>query len=552
MFHSEHYPTRSSVSSSSVQEFHYVGLALHSSLREHVSIKPSTALGLNIPHRNSHLQLTATTVVTIDSTTTNLHEQTPPNTMASTNNLPFVDDSVFPFPELTGRVRNPRIFHVNILNEMIEVFKEVASMVVKIYQNYQLRTRLQKSIMDSIKVDYWRKWHTRVFFRDGAHHPHTLTTLDVDKMFQFITEHIHHLTIDPRTVIEPDRDVTLAEAWIIQCAMHPEAERNVVTRQLWLSYLQIQPTIQEHESPNDSFFRHILVDAQNGGQVGFPGLDDALRPFVPNDEPSAVGIIQEYMRLGATAAYLWAHMWRAHGIQRGEGLTLDELHVRSCLDSTQYFYDTSLGNWSYPIPLRTRRHLTTMNLSGDLLYLIDYVFPKAIIPAGSTIREDEFAWQIQQWILARATTHARDPTGAIATRLQQLGLSPPSSDRSGFHHDLLRPFVQFNDNVPRHEDVVLEAYGPRIQIADFTRPMFDEPIAGTTCSICQEVYTSENSSSHSDSVYDNLWVNTICQHAFHHGCIDAWANNSVHANTVSCPNCRKKLCNARPRRVVQR
>lgn len=257
-----------------------------------------------------------------------------------------------------------------------------------------------------------------LFFRNGVRYPHILTTLDVDRVFQFITAHIHRLTVDPRTVIVPELGITVAEARIVQCAMHAEVQHNEIVRQMWLSYLQIQHTMQETESPNESYFRQILVDAQNDGSLGFPGLDDALRPFAPDDVASAVDIVREYMRLGATAAYFWNHIWRIHGIQRGECLTSDDYHVLTCLDNTYHFYETSLSDWRYPISILTPRHLVTMNLSGDLLYLINYAFPKVIIPASSTIREDEFAWQIQHWILALVTTPARDPTGRIAANLQ--------------------------------------------------------------------------------------------------------------------------------------
>jgi hypothetical protein len=61
------------------------------------------------------------------------------------------------------------------------------------------------------------------------------------------------------------------------------------------------------------------------------------------------------------------------------------------LSLVEDYFECRINNWKDMLPLYVQQHLYNLNLGGDFLILLNFVFPTAIAYTGSTIREVDFA-----------------------------------------------------------------------------------------------------------------------------------------------------------------
>lgn len=92
-------------------------------------------------------------------------------------------------------------------------------------------------------------------------------------------------------------------------------------------------------------------------------------------------------------------------------------------------------------------------------------------------------------------------------------------------------------------DVVVEAYGPLIDIAKFTWEK--EPDAGGFCTWCQTFIALL------DPEEQRCVVPMTCSDTFHAECLEGWVNGPA-SNSSDCPNCKVQMTSQqRPRRKAQ-
>lgn len=82
------------------------------------------------------------------------------------------------------------------------------------------------------------------------------------------------------------------------------------------------------------------------------------------------------------------------------------------------------------------------------------------------------------------------------------------------------------------EDVELEAFGPPIDIGQFTQTK--EPDKGDFCTICQEDIGK------GESDKQRCLVPLTCSDNFHAECLDAWTNSAAKTGS-HCPHCKTQM-----------
>jgi hypothetical protein len=308
--------------------------------------------------------------------------------------------------------------------------------------------------------------------------------------------------------------------------------------------LATEPRYDPYEDPEDYLGRMNWKAATNDpNATSSDGLIKALQPFASGEirtSSSIYPMLVEYMRLGATAAALWAHIWRVDGIRRGEHLRHSDSRLRLVLDTIQKHSTHIVEDCGSEFrPKHVRFALSRIHYGGEFMWLVNRVFGLVIAPRGSTIREDRFAVEFQRWIIAAATRPEVDPNGTVARVIREAGLSPESPEWTRYSR---REFalVQYRDsNENNFVDVELIPYGRRIQVQDLTEQILQPP-HNSTCTICLEDFGTDVDESSCRRIDG-------CKHMFHWGCLDGYINAS-HVRVVVCPNCRTPICNARKRR----
>jgi hypothetical protein len=367
--------------------------------------------------------------------------------------------------------------------------------------------------------------------------------LNFDKLFHFVSTHVQDVDV-PHLVIHDERNVLRGEEWIILCAIHPDVDEDGELRRLWLPYLEKQPNYAP--GPPSEYFYQAVTDAKeyDPNTTSSFGLEHALQVFTmqPNcSELEILFLVQEYIRLGATAALLWQYRWREYGILRGGFFPLQCPEIHDVWTDINDEYRHTLSDWQHRLSVEVRRKLAEFNFVGEFLYLINHVFAQVIAPAGSTIREDEFASAFQRWIVVAATRPNVDPHGHVARIIEQEGLSPDSTNVQTPWRSPVRPFFSW-DPYADHEtlvDVQFVPYGPRNKVEDFAEQIL-HPENGFVCTICQEEFGNDVDEASCRQL-------DVCGHQFHWDCLDEYVN-ATHLDIVGCPNCRVTICDARLRR----
>jgi hypothetical protein len=156
--------------------------------------------------------------------------------------------------------------------------------------------------------------------------PPVSSLLDAEKVFEFVYQYNDYTDEAWGLMDAKSADFSLTEEWLVRCVLHPEADSDGELRRVWSRYLLRQPHYLI-KSAKEYFEEHVHRAMKYGTfRTSSFGLETALRPFVSRENHDPIGILHvltEWMRLGATAAVVWDHQWREHGIVRGSTLPLD-------------------------------------------------------------------------------------------------------------------------------------------------------------------------------------------------------------------------------------
>lgn len=279
----------------------------------------------------------------------------------------------------------------------------------------------------------------------------------------------------------------------------------------------------------------------------FPGLAQVLSGFVSSktgelDVAGVYLVLQQYLSLAATVADMWAHVWIDHGIMRGQSLDDSDNHIARATDSIDMQFEENIRNWQSNMPRYVRCRIAEHDFSADFLFLANYVFPTFIAPRNSTIREDMFKLQMHRYIIEAATTASVDQHGHVAGLIEDCGLSVDMPNRTYISPLTVHTIVNFRTNPVDldFQDVQFEFVGPLIVMYSHTEPV--SPCDDSICTICQDKLMTDG-----PTTCVRL---SSCEHMFHSDCLDIFVNDIHTADEVRCPNCRAKICIARPRQQL--
>jgi hypothetical protein len=441
-----------------------------------------------------------------------------------------------PFPYLAGVVRD------SSMEDAINMFKAVTQltfhtrhfkMLEKVEPRFPYLDRLKSRLKQSYSMS------------ESAIPLRGVSLLDSEQIFEFVYEHADRVDESPDTLRNVDiiKRMTLTEQWLVHCVLHPEIEKDDWFESRWSEYIQscfLRDTVDSAES----YYAKRMDRADVEGAS--TGLHHALQTYVTRWNYDAHGVYHmliEYMSLGATAAKVWELLWRGDGIMRGTPVDVKG-HIAEALASIEEYYARRIGDEGDTLPFYVRQHFAHMNISGEFLVLLNWVFPSAIAPAGSTIREDEFAAAYQRWIIDAATAPEVDPDGRVAEMIRTAGMAPGSYPLPTFNTPM--SIIQYessaDDELEGGElmDMELVPYGERNKTEDFTNQVACPP-SGSVCAVCREEFESDVDESPCRQL-------VACKHIFHLECLDGWINAS-HFEEVRCPNCRQAIYDAQPRRL---
>ena len=182
------------------------------------------------------------------------------------------------------------------------------------------------------------------------------------------------------------------------------------------------------------------------------------------------------------------------------------------------------------------------------MFLVNCVDPCVIASAGNGVCAGAFGWLVWVWI---------NETARQVGMVVREGAFDDGEDGDGCEGDgplFFRPFgvrefvlfrVSAGEDAEGDEgEVELVPVGPAVDVMDYAvvpRSLLE----GETCTICLEGLGEGEVSAGAVEL-------EVCEHVFHGGCLGVWMNASHGTLGVVCPNCRTKICEARPRAVVLR
>jgi hypothetical protein len=442
-----------------------------------------------------------------------------------------------PFPYLANVIRH------STTEQAIDIFKAVTQLASHTRHFKTVEEFLSAAHKEVIK----RRLKQKYSVWETATPPPVLSLLDAEKVFEFVYQYNDYTDEAWGLMDAKSADFSLTEEWLVRCVLHPEADSDGELRRVWSRYLLRQPHYLI-KSAKEYFEEHVHRAMKYGTfRTSSFGLETALRPFVSRENHDPIGILHvltEWMRLGATAAVVWDHQWREHGIVRGSTLPLDGQVDEVLCFVEEYYKDRINKNWQDMLPFYIHRLSSKMNLGGEFLILLNFVFPIVIAHTGSTIREVEFAAAIQRWIIAAATAPNVDPEGRVAELIREHGMAPESAEALSYStYTTGLSIIEYPPPEGNFVVVELIPYGPRNKVENFTEQIV-YPSHSSICTICGEEFGSDVEESSCRQL-------EVCKHSFHWECLDGWINAS-HTGDVGCPNCREPICGARRRRPKRR
>jgi hypothetical protein len=402
------------------------------------------------------------------------------------------------------------------------------------------KSNTPQPMIHSIKEDLIRSRHAK-HVQDGQHIPDRIEIeeifdrVHIGEMFTFILTNAA-----PEILTEPTARTgnTPAQEWLVKCALHSTPNLPDEFTSLWTSYLSPQPSYTAPPFNRVAYLSRLVTDtfAEHAVSSTFPGLQHALHMLPADDTEAQHLLLREYWRLGATVSALWEHMWEEHGTPRGQALSVSNFHLDSARLEVRLQLRRGVRDWASATPLRVRQVLAQCDMEADLVFLANHVFPLVIAPVGSGVCEGEFGWLIFGWI-----NHVAMKAGMV---LQDEAFASFDDAPLFFRPHGIEEYLFYRGpEAPAdpEDEVELELVGPAIDVLDYAHVPLRLPL-DETCTICMEKFWTDEA---------NLCALELqaCGHIFHGHCLERWVNTPHVTLEVACPNCRAKICDARPRRV---
>lgn len=392
--------------------------------------------------------------------------------------------------------------------------------------------------------------------------------------------------------------------WVIECAIHPEADTDGSLRPWLAKYLDQFPPL-----------RIVASDAvQQSGEAGptnkFPGLTRSLQgvcispagfseeetqflretysrtqpeverttfPLEPNTldlvacfakyqsqyYDDIFHILYQYFRIGMNAvdAFRWCY----------NGEHLEHQAIEICRDLTHELIANTLedpyadvkrhntdGRTSSRIPISStaKKVIADMNAEGNFDFLIENV---VLDFSEQGYANATYGWRMYYWLINAATAiEGPEISFTVASIIRnhfrldghevQLDFRPPGMEFEmgelfGENEDF---FYDLGDL--EYSNVEVEAYGPRVHPLD-VGAIISETV-GSMCVICLTQFGDEDDDQE-PQLKDVLQLEG-CKDVFHLHCIDTFLNCAHPGmDTVNCPCCRHPICPPRSLRPVE-
>ncbi|KAF2871565.1 hypothetical protein BDV95DRAFT_572294 [Massariosphaeria phaeospora] len=378
---------------------------------------------------------------------------------------------------------------------------------------------------------------------------------------------------------------TWAERWVIECAMHKDADVDGTLRP-WLSkYLEnIKPLKKERDNTRtqkDLSCKNTQEDRSTMGP--FPGLTRSLRQLECHsrvvlgtmawDAKSArdveiveedrvdqnrqiFHVLHEYVRLGMNVVDFVRRFrntvgtWREHNYRAAvDHMTSELLWMLEDPNYSEQIPEQPPVD--HVVPLRVRNILADMNMEGNIGFLTHHVMPELMAAVETN---EELGMAMYRWLVNAATHPSVDEDGTFEQAIAQIceipTNSPPNFRPLGMRFQMGELFeenadYQMVELMPSelYEGVAVEAYGPLIHVGDFSKRFnIDESADDAICAICQYGI----SESESQCVKLNA-----CSDVFHHTCLLDLVNRPhTYGDMTRCPCCRVPICARREIRVL--
>ncbi|PSN71836.1 hypothetical protein BS50DRAFT_657562 [Corynespora cassiicola Philippines] len=400
--------------------------------------------------------------------------------------------------------------------------------------------------------------------------------------FRTVVLDISEAISDPMECVPGANHISIRKAWLIRCALRPEAGLSPQQTELIERLLIEQPRYTDVSS---DVFRQL----NNEGLGIFPSLTLALRPFLPYpgwneqcDSEALWEVAHQFVRVGMAVASLWQGYPSSNTGRGRELLPAYPLYVCGYTQMEGLWWNMITDPFS-PAPYRVRQVLSSIKVKGiwDMFwhratrssYLVDTsiisrlmlwleraaqdpetypyeseevselifnTFMDAINFAAKTKHALLFYKfeKIEQILSREALEEARntrvrgvDPVGTLLfNRIDEGDLL--------LYGDWYREMTDYDElpMIELYEDVDLVPEGPRVDVCYFLELVQGSP--EEVCTICQEDFSHEG---------QKCVRLPQCPHVFHFTCMDDMINTGGKGSNV-CPNCRAAVCEPRPMR----
>ncbi|KAI4644894.1 hypothetical protein J4E93_005692 [Alternaria ventricosa] len=151
---------------------------------------------------------------------------------------------------------------------------------------------------------------------------------------------------------------------------------------------------------------------------------------------------------------------------------------------------------------------------------------------AASAQDVEFAHNVQLALSSCGFGRLLDPTL----------LDPTATDMEFPEYELDSEDEVDPDDLP---DVCFDPVGPPLKPQDYAPAITDaSDLPEGDCSICRDTLNVH------ERAQDEIPVKTDCGHAFHYSCLGTLINGLADFSNL-CPNCRRPICDHRPRQLKE-
>ena len=411
--------------------------------------------------------------------------------------------------------------------------------------------------MDFELDDWCNDYRIPEFFREILN-----STIEPDTLWRDILPSLNGMR-DPRRGDDFTPWIKRGEAWLVRCALHPDANLSPHQARLISQKLIKQPQCLLQDSD-------FAYQQDHMGAGPFPALTQALRLFQSPqdgifDAEALQNILVQFARIAGTVATAWDE-WEA----TAPSTNAPPYSVYTAAHNLMYcLWQRAVQDNFSLIPLSVRRVLASVNFSGqwDVLWSrafqmrseghdrstsIIYGLRTLIMDAFRATAENEND-QVRRVSLMLVHSHGVRFTDHIVMNTvenrREVRWSTIQAHSRGFESnavfnitDEAFAYASLYLGLDIQEiladfpllDVELVPSGPPINIHEHVVHKSD-PSLGVVCTICLEEFREGS---------DACVELKVCGHVFHLNCIDGLVNSGSTTSNI-CPNCRVVICERR-------